>query len=304
MKISIVIPTYNGAHKILGLLSSLESQSMKPDEVIVIIDGSTDGTKDLLRNHFFSFNEFRVIEQENGGRSKVRNRGAKEAIGDLLIFFDDDMIPEPHCVAVHIKHHEKYDKSILTGAQIDSARNSDIQNYKASLSVKWSIPLQKIQDRPLHKENIFITAANFSISKILFIQLQGFDEQLTDAEDFDMAVRAFQQGVPIYYDHAAFAFHNDSVTGKSYIKRLREYSKAGQRIRELKPNLKVLYPAHEPILPIGVKRIIFMFFTSRFWVNWLDKFFLKNLVPRFVRYKLYDLIITANGVYFPEKVEL
>lgn len=117
--ISVIIPTFNGFHKIMRILKKLEQQSKKPDEVIVVVDGSTDETVRLLQQKQFSFKAFKIIERENGGRSKVRNKGAKEAGGDLLIFFDDDMLPEPDCVAIHFQHHEKFSGSILMGTQID-----------------------------------------------------------------------------------------------------------------------------------------------------------------------------------------
>src|SRR5262245_26527586 len=106
MTVSVIVPTYNGAHKILSLLRALEKQTRLPEEVIVVIDGSTDGTSDLLRQNTFALPGLRIIEQLNGGRSKVRNRGAKEAKSELLIFFDDDTVPTEACIEHHLLHHE------------------------------------------------------------------------------------------------------------------------------------------------------------------------------------------------------
>jgi len=299
MKVSVIIPTYNGAHKILPLLQCLEKQTMLADEVIVVIDGSTDGTKQLLQQKKFDLNGFRVVEQENGGRAKVRNRGAKEAVNELLIFFDDDMRPESTCIATHVAHHNKVKNSLLTGAQIDKEGDEDIQQYKAMLSRKWSEPLLSKQGRPLDHDELFLTAANFSIPRELFLQLGGFDEQLTDAEDFDLAVRAFDKGIPVYYDHRAFALHEDPISGRSYIKRQMQYRAAHKELFQRFPGRYGSFTDHTPKEPRGLKRIFFKFFCSSFWVNWLDKRSGKKLLPKKLRYKLYDWIITANGVYFP-----
>ena len=305
MKVSVIIPTYNGAHKLPGIFKALKAQSFKGFELVVVVDGSTDNTKEVLAQYQKEFQNVKVVYQENGGRAKVRNTGAKETSGDLLIFFDDDMMPKTDCLSEHIKHHQAFPYTILTGASIDRVENStDFQKYKSYLTQKWSKGLIAIGNKPLHKKSLFITAANFSIAKNLFFQLQGFDEQLTDAEDFDLAVRANQQGINLFYDHSAFAWHADPITGKSYIKRLRQYRKSQERLRELKPAVYSTIQLHHPVMPTGLKQMVYLFFARNYWVVWLDsKSFFKKLLPRFIRYKVYDLITTANGVYFPEQVK-
>jgi len=154
---------------------------------------------------------------------------------------------------------------------------------------------------PLKKENLFITAANFSIPRQLFENLNGFDERLNDAEDFDLAVRAYIAGIPLNFNKLAFAWHNDTITCASYIKRTRQYAQAHKRLVKLKPWMaekEYIKPAEQPL---GWRRQIFKFFASPFWINAVDKEKLKFL-PRRMRYKIYDLIITANGVYFTDKV--
>src|SRR5690606_22139302 len=136
---TVIVPTYNGAHKILNVLKALEQQSIRPDEVLVVVDGSTDHTVALLNQTEFDLPGFRLLEQANGGRAKVRNFGAAEARGEMLIFFDDDMLPAPDCLAVHLRHHAQQPGSILTGAQIDlsGAERTELQQYKSHCSIKW-----------------------------------------------------------------------------------------------------------------------------------------------------------------------
>jgi GT2 family glycosyltransferase len=189
---------------------------------------------------------------------------------------------------------------LLSGAQIDKEGGGDIQRYKAMLSRKWSEPLRSKQGRPLKKEEVFLTAANFSVPRKLFYELNGFDENLTDAEDFDLAVRANAAGIPVYYDHRAFALHEDPVTGQSYIKRQRQYRAAHKELFNRFPSRYVSFRDHTPKEPKGLKKAFFRFFCSPFWIKWLDKRSGKKLLPKKLRYKLYDWIITANGVYYPE----
>ncbi len=306
MTTSIVIPTYNGADKILNVLTCLMEQTVAPDEVIVVIDGSTDNTKEILSRNNFGFNKFRIIEQKNGGRAKVRNRGAHEASSELLIFFDDDMLPENNCLQQHIIHHHQHWGSILTGSAIDVQREkcTEAQTFKTSLTLKWSQQLIQTQGQPLPADQIFLTAANFSISKQLFTLLNGFDERLTDAEDYDLALRAHKAGIPLFYNHEAFAWHDDRISFRTYIHRLRQYTRAQEMLTILKPELYAGKNKYQAPPPTGIKGCIFRFFAKKFWINQADKNSWMKLIPRNLRYRIYDVIIMTNGTFFPEKVHI
>lgn len=304
MSISVIIPTFNGLHKLPRLLNALFNQTLKPNEILVIIDGSTDNTFEVLSKLQINNPVIRLIPQENKGRAAVRNRGANEANGPLLIFFDDDMVPEHNCIQAHVLHHAERRDTILAGAQIDNCSDSDFQLYKSYLSKKWELPLLAKVGKPLEKDSLFLTAANFSVDKSTFWQLGGFDERLRDAEDFDLAIRAFESGIPVYYNNKALAYHHDEVTARSYIQRLRQYRKAHEYLRELEKARYASVKLHQPEAPNGLKAIFFRLFARRFWIHWIDKGLLQGWIPRALRYKLYDYIITANGVYFPKKVPL
>lgn len=304
--VSVIIPTFNGEHKILNVLRALEKQSFKNFEVIVVIDGSVDNTAALLKKQSFGFSSFHVIEQNNQGRGKVRNNGAKAAKGNLLIFFDDDMRPIEDCVLKHIQHHERFKGSLISGGLGEEKIlcKTDIQLYKAYLSATWSKPLAKLKDAPLDRQNIFLTAANFSAPKELFFELGGFDESLTDIEDYDLALRAFNHRTPLFCDPAIFSWHDDPITCASYIKRKRQYYKVLAELRKSKPGLYEIFTLKNFIQPKGIKAIIFKLFTFRFWVWSVDNTNWLKLFPRALRYKIYGLIITANGVFYPESLKL
>lgn len=305
MNVSVIIPTYNGAHKLPAILDAIKSQNIRPFEVIVVVDGSTDNTLQVLKDQQRTMPELIIIEQENRGRAAVRNRGAEEAKGDLLLFFDDDMQPLNDCINVHLAHHLHVSDSVLTGAQIDlkGKDRSDIQKFKSSLSSKWSKPLEVMKNNPLAKDQVFITAANFSIGKKLFFRLGGFDERLLDTEDFDLAVRAIKDGVKLFYNSQAFAWHNDPITCATFIRRLRQYAKAHKRLVELKPWIREEGYMRPLEIPKGWRKNLFKLFTQPWWIKVVDEGRFKYL-PKPVRYKLYDMIITSNGVYFPEKANV
>jgi glycosyltransferase involved in cell wall biosynthesis len=305
MSVSVIIPTYNGAKKIGGIIQALQKQTCPPFEVIVVIDGSTDNTRAVLHSLQQELKSLKIIEQENKGRAAVRNTGAKNATGDLLIFFDDDMLPLENCIAGHLAHHQKHEGSILTGGLDEpvNKRSADILKFKSHLSKKWNSELQADEEGKLFKQNVFIAAANFSISKDLFEKLGGFDERLKDAEDFDFAVRASNAGIPLYFNKQVFAWHNDTISCASYIKRQRQYAIAHKNLVSLNPWMaeqEYIKPVQKPI---GWKKVIFKIFASAFWIKAIDHGKLKFL-PQQLRYKIYDLVITSNGVYYTDKATL
>lgn len=303
--VSVIIPTYNGAHKISFLIKALEHQTFKEFEVLVVVDGSTDNTLEVLNSIKPIFSSFKVISQENKGRAAVRNTGVKNASGDLLIFFDDDMLPVENCIEAHVAHHEKYPNSILTGGLIEevNGQSPEILKFKSFLSGKWNRELRTNNEGELSKTSIFVAAANLSLAKNVFNQLGGFDERLSDAEDFDLAVRAHIENIPLFFNKQVFAWHNDIITCASYIKRTRQYAEAHKRLVKLKPwmaDKEYIKPAEQPV---GWRKKVFRFFASPFWINAVDKEKLKFL-PKKLRFKIYDVIITANGIYFTDRVAI
>ncbi|NJL14020.1 MAG: glycosyltransferase family 2 protein [Microscillaceae bacterium] len=84
---SILIPTYNGAHKLVNLLEALTLQTDTDFETIILVDGSTDNTLELLQQNTWSLSALKVIPQANGGRALSRNRAAQAAEGNLLLFW-------------------------------------------------------------------------------------------------------------------------------------------------------------------------------------------------------------------------
>jgi GT2 family glycosyltransferase len=300
MDITVIIPTYNGVHKIGNLLKALEVQTFTDFEVVVVVDGSTDNTEAVLSEQKYTLSNLQIISQNNSGRAASRNRGAREAGGQLLIFFDDDMRPAADCVAQHIQHHQLYNRTICIGTQIDDYTKSttDIQRYKCYLSRKWEKKVD-IDYAPLSKENIYLTAANFSISKELFWCLGGFDERLRDGEDYELALRACQAAIPLYYNKKAFAWHDDRISCRSYIKRQREYSVWNQKINELKDTkVAEVFKRFDISETPAWKKQIFRLFAAKLWVQAIDTFNVFQILPKKLRYKVYDLIITGLSRHY------
>ena len=91
-KFSIIVPAYNAEEYLERCIASMANQNFPYDEyeVIVVNDGSTDGTLDLLNDLCLKYSFLRYVTTVNGGLSRARNRGIKESVGEYLLFVDSD----------------------------------------------------------------------------------------------------------------------------------------------------------------------------------------------------------------------
>ena len=173
--ISVIIPIYNGEKFIENLLEQLSKQQYSPMEVIVVDDGSTDGTAKLLSK----FTSITYIYQENAGPAAARNRGLQFAKGEFIAFLDcDDLWSETHLISL-IQHFQN---------------NSELAIVKG-----------QIQDQVMFKhgnENHELSYFNCLlgsciIRKSTFEKIGSFDEELTYCEDMDWFTRAWEHNVPL-----------------------------------------------------------------------------------------------------------
>ena len=126
IKVSVIIPAYNTENQITKCLNSVLNQTLKEIEIIVIDDGSTDNTLELINNFKLTDSRITVISQENKKQGAARNRGIEIAKGEYIGFVDsDDYIDRDYYVKLYnsavnnncdiattniLKHKKKYNK--------------------------------------------------------------------------------------------------------------------------------------------------------------------------------------------------
>ena len=107
MFVSVVIPTYNRRPILEKCLEALERQhladALDQYEVVVVDDGSTDGTPTWLLGQVDRFPHVRLVEQQHGGPAEGRNRGVDHAKGDVIVFIDSDLVVTESFLACHAK---------------------------------------------------------------------------------------------------------------------------------------------------------------------------------------------------------
>ena len=293
-QVSIIVPSYNGKAKVIRLLHSLEQQTFLAFEVIVILDGSTDGTAKAINSTEWNIFPLKIIEQKNNGRASARNMGVTFATTELLIFFDDDMVPEVSCIQKFLSFNPLHKNTIALGQIIETASKEDteIKKYKDYLNTSWNNNLSAYRDNIIPNNIVVLAAANFSISTFLFNKLNGFDELLEDIEDYDFALRAKVEKIETFYLDTAIALHQDHFTFRKYAERSKAYLKNRIFAVSLKPELY----SKDPILKHKhnvLQKCIYFFMKYSFWLTLFDTNLLAHILPKKLRYKLYGIAITA-----------
>lgn len=97
-KVSIILPTYNVERFLLQCLESIAAQTYKNLEVIIVIDGATDGSYQIAKDFCKKDSRFKVFWQENAGSGPARNHGIDESTGELIMFIDPDDWCQPDYV--------------------------------------------------------------------------------------------------------------------------------------------------------------------------------------------------------------
>ena len=108
--VSIIVPAYNAAAYLEECIQSLQKQTYKNIEIIIVNDGSTDGTKEICDS--FSYSNVQVIHKKNGGVSSARNAGIRKAAGEYIAFVDSDDYVVPEYIKTLLELIEEYDGDI------------------------------------------------------------------------------------------------------------------------------------------------------------------------------------------------
>ena len=178
MQISVIIPTYNRANFIVKAIESVLNQTVKVDEIIVIDDGSSDKTQELLKNYNIKYKY-----QENSGVSKARNQGIKLSKNEWITFLDSDDIWEETKIQHQIDFH-KNNKDILF------SHTDELWKFNGKI-----IKQNKHQQKPYGEcfnDNISlckIGASTIFIHRSIFDNIGLFDEELVACEDYDLWLR-------------------------------------------------------------------------------------------------------------------
>jgi glycosyltransferase involved in cell wall biosynthesis len=191
-ELSVVIPTHDRRDLLRACLYSFEHQSASPEtfEVVVVIDGSRDGTAEMLSAYTPPF-AVSVLTQAQAGTAASRNAGAEAARGRVLLFVDDDMTASRSLVAAHLGAQRSTEG--IVGVGVIQRRIPPGADRFAQLRAQASREhYEHLLVRPLTHLDCY--GGNFSVSRSLFEEVEGFSVDLPMLNDYECAYRLHEAG--------------------------------------------------------------------------------------------------------------
>jgi glycosyltransferase involved in cell wall biosynthesis len=202
---SVVTPTYNRRPILEKCLCALEQQTYDSAlitgyELVVVDDGSTDGTQAWLRQNAAEFPHVRLVERNHGGAGAARNYGVQVAQGDMIAFVDSDVIMPPGSIQAHARalaevYQRLGDDRVFTAGRLVNTHNFDQPTGEPAKVTDFS--------------NAFFDTANVAIAKRWLLTAGLFDTDFSQYgwEDLELGVRLKNLGITMVKVPEAVGYH-------------------------------------------------------------------------------------------------
>ncbi|RYD59713.1 MAG: glycosyltransferase [Verrucomicrobiaceae bacterium] len=214
---SVIVCTRNGASRIASCVEALEKQTLPAHEIIVVDDGSTDGTSDLVASRF---PKVQLLTLEPGGLSAARNAGAEAATGEILAFTDDDCEADEGWLAGLADAFAKgWDAA--GGPNLPPRSQTDAE---AIVTAAPGAPSHVMLD---DAEAEHLPGCNISVLRTAYFDIGGFDPQFTTAgDDVDFCWRLRDKGYRLGFAPTAFVWHHRRPSLRAFLRQQIGYGKA------------------------------------------------------------------------------
>ena len=208
--ISVVVPTYNRGAAIEPTLNSVLAQTTPVLEILVVDDGSTDGTGDWVKDHYAHEPRVRVISQSNGGVAAARNRGLEAVRGEFVAFLDHDDRWHPDKLRLQLELMQQRPEVgvVYSLWQQVSEDGEIIPGHEArQVEADWNLPEGEIFFT-LIKRNFLISMSVPLVRTALVREVGGFDPATVPCDDYDLWLRlsrktqfAYVREVLVFYQY-------------------------------------------------------------------------------------------------------
>ncbi len=213
---SVVVCTHNGSRTIEHCCQALAKLDYPDYEVIVVDDGSTDGTADIVRKY-----DVQLIQTENRGLSSARNVGANAATGEIVAYIDDDAWPDPHWLAYLAVAFESADYAGVGGPNIAPPRDGSVADCVAN-APGGPIHVLLTDDVAEH-----IPGCNMAFRRSVLKAVGGFDPEFRVAgDDVDICWRIQARGWKLGFTPGAMVWHHRRSSTRAYLRQQWGYGKA------------------------------------------------------------------------------
>ena len=207
---SVIIPAYNAEGTLGACLEALDHQSIPRDdyEVIVVDDGSTDGTSEISKGFNIEY-----ILQSNHGPATARNKGAQAARGDIILFTDSDCIPDQNWIREMVSPFKDSEVIGVKGAYKTRQRELAARFAQAEFEDRYDL-LQKSPSIDM------VDTYSAAFRKDVFQSMCGFDEgfPVPNNEDTELSYRLAAAGHKLIFNPKAFVYHTHPKTFIKYLK--------------------------------------------------------------------------------------
>lgn len=212
-QITVVIPTYNRKETLKKCLAALSARNFPASryEVILVDDGSTDGTGDAA-NPWISGGGVRYFRQEHKGPAAARNLGVRNAAGEIILFIGDDILAGPELLARHADWHVKNPApgAALLGYVTWTAEKeiTPFMNWLESSGLQFAYG--ELEGKTEADPRRHFYTSNISVKKDFLTANGLFDEEFAYAayEDAELGLRLAAKGLALGYDRRALAYHD------------------------------------------------------------------------------------------------
>lgn len=228
-RISVIVPAYNAGKTIGQTLLALTNQSYPAElyEIIVVDDGSTDGTGDIIKDCAVNLHTkkfamgVKYIRQENRGPAAARNRGVEDAKGEIILFTDSDCVPDVNWISEMVKPFTDMNVVGVKGAYRTRQQSIIARFAQIEFEERFEI-LKKAESIDM------VDTYSAGFRKDIFLKMGGFDTSFPSAnnEDTELSYRMSRLGFKMVFNPTAIVYHlnhPDSVVRYARLKFWRGY---------------------------------------------------------------------------------
>lgn len=210
---SIITLTKNRVELLEKNLISLIKQTIKPDEIIIIDNNSTDQTQKIIQN-YKKLLPIKSFKSSASGYSELYNLGIKKASSKLICFSDDDCITKKDWLEKLIEKHLEYPQDIIQGQTFSLPKNNLYAEIMGNHYQNW------LQSNLIGKEELrFLDNKNLAVPKNILDKYGDFStKQNIGSEDVEFGLRMRESGVKIIFQPQAIAWHHERDTLVGFIK--------------------------------------------------------------------------------------
>lgn len=238
-RFSVVIPTYERRATVLRTVAAFDRQNFSDFEVVVVVDGSTDGTAEGLAELETGF-PLKIVEQPNQGRATAVNAGAAASEGELLLFLDDDMSADSELLREHDRSHREGADAVMGDLPLDPSSPPNLLSW----GVGWwaRSRCERLSEPGAEIRLDDLLTGQMSISRRTYEELGGFDagftrEGLFGGEDIDFGYRLLGAGKKVVFNPRAITYQYYDVGPGDYLKRAREAGRSDWELLAKHPEL-------------------------------------------------------------------